>query len=60
MESWERSRRRWQHAFFASWLVLTSGGALMETGRVLPVVLVAGLAAWYAVWFVLRSPHSGH
>ena len=48
-----------EHAFFASWLVLTSGGALMEAGQVLPVVLVAGLAAWYAVWFVLRSPPSG-
>ncbi len=31
----------------------------MEGGRALPVVLVAGLAAWYAVWFVLRTPPSG-
>ncbi|WP_214323738.1 sensor histidine kinase [Nonomuraea sediminis] len=59
MESWERSRRRWQHAFFVSWLVLTSAGPVMEGGRFLPVVLVAGLAAWYAVWFVLRTPPSG-
>ncbi|TMR93512.1 sensor histidine kinase [Nonomuraea basaltis] len=59
MESWERSRRRWQHAFFASWLVLTSAGPLTEAGQVLPVVLVAGLAAWYAVWFVLRTPPPG-
>ncbi|MFI6291475.1 sensor histidine kinase [Nonomuraea sp. NPDC050790] len=59
MESWERSRRRWQHAFFASWLVLTSAGPVMEDGRPLPVVLVAGLAAWYAVWFVLRTPAAG-
>ncbi|MFI6904535.1 sensor histidine kinase [Nonomuraea sp. NPDC050394] len=59
MESWERSRRRWQHAFFVSWLVLTSAGPVIEGGRVLPVVLVAGLAAWYAVWFVLRTPHAG-
>lgn len=56
VESWERSQRRWQHAFFASWLVLTSTGPLKEVGQVLPVVLVAGLAAWYAVWFVLRTP----
>lgn len=56
VESWERSQRRWQHAFFASWLVLTSAGPLKEAGQVLPVVLVAGLAAWYAVWFVLRTP----
>ncbi|MFB4276190.1 MULTISPECIES: sensor histidine kinase [unclassified Nonomuraea] len=56
METWERSRRRWQHAFFVSWLVLTSAGPLTEAGQVLPVVLVAGLAAWYAVWFVLRTP----
>ncbi|MBB5079297.1 sensor histidine kinase [Nonomuraea endophytica] len=59
MESWERSRRRWQHAFFVSWLVLTSAGPVIEGGRVLPVVLVAGLAAWYAVWFVLRTPQPG-
>jgi signal transduction histidine kinase len=59
VESWERSRRRWQHAFFASWLVLTSAGPLMEVGQVLPVALVAGLAAWYAVWFVLRTPPAG-
>ncbi|MFI6535902.1 sensor histidine kinase [Nonomuraea sp. NPDC050547] len=59
MESWERSRRRWQHAFFASWLVLTSAGPVIEGGQVLPVVLVAALAAWYAVWFVLRTPHAG-
>ncbi|MFI9550979.1 sensor histidine kinase [Nonomuraea endophytica] len=59
MESWERSRRRWQHAFFVSWLVLTSAGPVIEGGRVLPVVLVAGLAAWYAVWFVLRTPSPG-
>ncbi|MFD9948714.1 sensor histidine kinase [Nonomuraea sp. NPDC059023] len=59
MESWERSRRRWQHAFFVSWLVLTSAGPVIEGGQVLPVVLVAGLAAWYAVWFVLRTPHTG-
>lgn len=56
MESWERSQRRWQHAFFVSWLVLTSAGPLAEAGQVLPVLLVAGLAAWYAVWFVLRTP----
>ncbi|MEV4899336.1 hypothetical protein AB0K48_59460, partial [Nonomuraea sp. NPDC055795] len=59
MESWERSRRRWQHAFFASWLVLTSAGPVIEGGHLLPVVLVAALAAWYAVWFVLRTPHAG-
>ncbi|GAA4080017.1 sensor histidine kinase [Nonomuraea soli] len=59
MEPWERTRRRWQHAFFVSWLVLTSAGPLVEVGQVLPVVLVAGLAAWYAVWFVLRTPASG-
>lgn len=59
MESWERSRRRWQHAFFASWLVLTSAGPLVEVGQLLPMVLVAGLAAWYAVWFVLRTPPPG-
>ncbi|GAA0925429.1 sensor histidine kinase [Nonomuraea longicatena] len=59
MESWERSRRLWQHAFFLSWLVLTSAGPVMEVGRVLPVALVAGLAAWYAVWFVLRTPPVG-
>ncbi|MFI6497817.1 sensor histidine kinase [Nonomuraea typhae] len=58
MESWERSRRRWQHAFFVSWLVLTSAGPVTAGGEVLPVVLVAGLAAWYAVWFVLRTPPS--
>ncbi|WP_084964306.1 sensor histidine kinase [Thermoactinospora rubra] len=56
MESWERSRRRWQHAFFTSWLVLTSAGPLAEAGQALPLALVAGLAAWYAVWFVLRTP----
>ncbi|QYC45555.1 Signal transduction histidine-protein kinase/phosphatase DegS [Nonomuraea coxensis DSM 45129] len=59
MESWERTRRRWQHAFFGSWLVLTSAGPLTEVGQVLPVALVAGLAAWYAVWFVLRTPPAG-
>lgn len=53
------SRERWQHAFFASWLVLTSAGPLMEVGGILPVVLVAALAAWYAVWFVLRTPPPG-
>ncbi|MFI6818278.1 sensor histidine kinase [Nonomuraea sp. NPDC050328] len=59
MESWERSRRRWQHAFFASWLVLTSAGPLMEVREILPWALVAGLAAWYAVWFVARTPPAG-
>ncbi|WP_327582883.1 sensor histidine kinase [Nonomuraea sp. NBC_00507] len=59
MESWERSQRRWQHASFASWLVLTSAGPLMEVGRVLPVLLVGGLAAWYAAWFVLWTPPTG-
>ncbi|GAB1817711.1 sensor histidine kinase [Herbidospora sp. RD11066] len=59
MESWERTRRQWQHAFFASWLVLTSAGPLIEADRVLPVVLITALAAWYEIWFVLRPRAPG-
>jgi signal transduction histidine kinase len=59
-----RRPRRWQHAFFYSWLVLAAGWPLSElaaAGRpvAVPLVLIAAMAGWYAVWQVLRPEPTG-
>ncbi|MGH3646445.1 MAG: sensor histidine kinase [Micromonosporaceae bacterium] len=59
----DTGRRVWQHALFYSWLVLATVWPLsdrLQDGRsiLLPLVLTAALALWYAVWLVIGPPPS--
>ncbi|MPZ89532.1 MAG: hypothetical protein GEU81_16010, partial [Nitriliruptorales bacterium] len=63
-DSGERGRRSWQHAFFYSWLVVATVGPLSDRvtsgeGLLLPLVLIAVMAAWYALWMVWGTELTG-
>lgn len=59
-DSADRGRPLWQHAFFYSWLLLATVGPVADETRsgrsvVLPLVLIAALAAWYGSWLVVGN-----